>query len=85
MSSMIQSAQQRAALDAESCMPSSSNIATVSAVSADGITLVLPGESTAGSKLYPYNAACTFAAGQRVHIARESGTIIVEYPIGGGK
>ena len=30
-----------------------------------------------------YNAAAAFAAGQRVHITRESGTILVEYPIGG--
>lgn len=60
-----------------------SNLATVAEVFADGVTLILPGESTPGIKRYPFNAACSFQPGQRVHIAREGGTILVEYPIGG--
>lgn len=61
-----------------------SNIAVVDAVYPDGITLILPGSDSAGGKRYPYNAACSFAAGDRVHIVRENGTIIVEYPLKGG-
>ncbi|WP_370754572.1 hypothetical protein [Gemmiger formicilis] len=77
---MIENYQQRKALETTA---KSGNIATVSAIYSDGIALILPGDTTAAEKHYPYNAAITFSAGQRVHIARESGTIIVEYPIGG--
>lgn len=77
---MIENYQQRKALET---MTKSGNIATVSAVYSDGIALILPGDTIPAEKHYPYNAAVTFSAGQRVHIARESGTIIVEYPIGG--
>lgn len=70
------------ALD-ESKKTPTGNLATVAAVYPDGIVLMLAGETEPGSKRYPYNAACSFEVGQRVHIARESGTIIVEYPIGG--
>lgn len=61
--------------------PPGGNIATVAAVYEDGISLILPGTATASAKHYVYNAACSFAPGQRVHIAREGGTILVEYPL----
>ena len=76
---MIQSAQQRAAIEQQAQAGiSAGNIATVASVSTDGLTLILPGESTAGSKKYPYNHSYTFSAGRRVHIAREGGTIIAD-------
>lgn len=78
---MIENYQQRKALEVTA---KSGNIATVSAVYSDGIALILPGDTAASDKHYPFNAAVQFVAGQRVHIARESCTIIVEYPIGGG-
>lgn len=77
---MIKNYQEKKTLEATS---QGGNIATVSAVHNDGIALILPGDTVASDKHYPYNAAVTFLAGQRVHIVRESGTIIVEYPIGG--
>ena len=77
---MIKNYQERKALETTARCGS---IATVAAVYSDGIALILPGDTSAGDKHYPYNAAIAFAAGQRVHIARESGTIIVEYPIAG--
>lgn len=81
---MITSEQQRRQIAAGATSKTvTGNVATVATVAVDGITLVLPGETAAGTKKYPYNAACTFSPGQRVHIAREGGTIIVEYPIGG--
>lgn len=79
---MIENYQQRKALEVTT---KSGNIATVSAVYSDGIALILPGDTAASDKHYPFNAAVQFVAGQRVHIARESGTIIVEYPIGGDR
>lgn len=75
--------QQRAALEAAEAQPRGS-IATVAAVHPDGISLILPGDTAPSEKHYAYNGAVTFAPGQRVHIVRESGTIIVEYPIKGG-
>lgn len=81
---MIQSAQQRAALQQQAQADTASgNIATVASVSSTGVTLILPGDTAAGSKIYPYNHSYVFSAGQRVHIAREGGTIIAEYPLDG--
>lgn len=61
--------------------PVGGNFATVAAVYDDGISLILPGTAAASAKHYVYNASCQFSPGQRVHIARENGTIIVEYPL----
>lgn len=80
---MIENYQQRKALE-HITGSSTGTIAVVGGIYEDGISLVLPGEIIPGGKHYPYNASCTFELGQRVHIARENGTIIVEYPIAGG-
>lgn len=77
---LIKTYQEQKSLEATS---KSGNIATVSSVHSDGIALILPGDTTPSEKHYPYNASASFEPGQRVHIIRESGTIIVEYPIGG--
>lgn len=61
-----------------------SNIATVYSVESGGIRLILAGETEAGPKLYPYNKSASFRAGQRVHLCREGGSVVVEYAIGGG-
>lgn len=53
------------------------SIAIVGAVSTDGLTLILPGQSEATTKKYPYNKSVTFAAGDKVYIAKVSGTYIV--------
>lgn len=79
---MIRNEQERQVLSRKTG-PSTGTIATVAAVYEDGIALILPGETSPGQKHYPYNSACSFSPGQRVHIAREGRTIIVEYPIGG--
>ena len=52
-------------------------IATVGAVSASGITLIFPGQTTASTKKYPYNKSVTFTAGDKVYIAKARGTYIV--------
>lgn len=69
--------------EAQARIKQTANLATVASVYNDGVTLILPGETSPSAKRYPYNRACSFQPGQRVHIVRESGTIIVEYPIGG--
>ena len=77
---LVKNAQEREKLQET---PPIGNIAPVAGVYSDGIALILPGDTEATEKHYPYNASATFAVGQRVHIERDSGTIIVEYPIGG--
>lgn len=58
------------------------NFATVTGVFEDGLTLRLDGEETATQKRYKCNKFCVFAVGDRVRIIKDSGTYVVEYPIG---
>ena len=58
------------------------SIATVDEVSADGITLVFDGSSSSGGKKYRCNSGVRFVNGDRVRIKRDSGSYLVEYPIG---
>lgn len=51
--------------------------ATVGSVEADGVTLVLPGQTAATRKSYPRLASATIAQGDRVLCVRTSGTIVV--------
>lgn len=81
---MITNAQEKIKLESENAAQSTGNVATVAAVSSQGIKLILPGQTTATNKYYPFNSSASFTVGQRCHIAREGNTIIVEYPISGG-
>lgn len=56
--------------------------AIVGAVYSDGISLIFPGQTTASSKHYKCNTAIHFTAGQRVKVIEDSGTWVVEYPVG---
>lgn len=58
------------------------NFATVGEIFSDGLSLIFDGASEPSKKHYKCNSAIRFSAGQRVKIARISGTYIVEYPIG---
>jgi len=58
------------------------NFATIGAVYADGVTLIFDGETAATEKHYKVNASIVFTAGQRVKIFKDSGTYVVEYPVG---
>lgn len=58
------------------------NFATVGAVYSDGISLIFDGQQQATSKHYKCNTSCRFSAGQRVRIIKDSGTYVVEYPVG---
>ena len=57
-------------------------IAKVGVVYSDGLSLILPGETSASQKHYKCNTSIQFHAGDRVKICRDSGTYIVEYVVG---
>lgn len=57
-------------------------LATVGAVHDDGLSLILDGQTEATAKHYKCNTSATFAAGDRVKVARISGSYIVEYVVG---
>ena len=57
-------------------------LATVGAVYEDGLSLILEGQIEATTKHYKCNTSATFAAGDRVKVARISGSYIVEYVVG---
>ena len=57
-------------------------LATVGGVYSDGLTLIFDGQTQSTAKRYKRNTAVTFTPGQRVKVAKISGTYIVEYPVG---
>lgn len=56
--------------------------ATVGAVYADGLSLIFDGEEEPTEKHYLCNTSVYFQAGDRVRLAKDSGTYIVEYVVG---
>ena len=58
------------------------SFATVEAVGAAGVTLILDGAEESGGKSYPCNAALLFRPGDRVKVHRDSGILVVEFPLG---
>lgn len=57
-------------------------LATVTAVSANGLRIKLDGEEEAGEKYYKANAGQRYAVNDRVKVEKNSGTYIVEYVVG---
>ena len=57
-------------------------LATVGAVYEDGLSLILEGQTEATTKHYRCNTSVKFAAGDRVKVARISGSYVVEYVVG---
>lgn len=74
---MIIEYQEQQEIAQESEEVAAHNIATVGEVTADGITLIFPGETEASEKKYAYNKSVTFAAGDKVYIVKISGTYLV--------
>lgn len=56
--------------------------ATVAAIKNTGLTLIFPGQTEASQKTYKCNSAYNFCPGMRVRVKYDSGTYLVEYPIG---
>lgn len=61
---------------------SSYSFATIGSVYEDGISLIFPGSTSPSEKHYKANLYCKFEAGQRVYIAKDSGTYVVLFPVG---
>lgn len=57
-------------------------LGTISAIYGDGVTLVIDGSDSASNKHYKTNTGVKFTVGDRVKIAKSSGSYIVEFPIG---
>ena len=77
--------QEEQELSAEKLEPRENAFATIAGIYEDGVTLIFDGEENASEKHYKVNTSVTFNAGDRVKIAKDSGTYIVEYPIGNPK
>lgn len=58
------------------------SFATVAEIFDDGVTLIFDGMEEATTKHYQTNAFVVFKAGDRVRVIKDSGTYIVEYPVG---
>lgn len=56
--------------------------ATIWGVRNTGLVLIFPGQTEPSSKVYKCNSAYKFCPGMRVRVKYDSGTYIVEYPIG---
>ena len=74
-------------IDEESLLPSEEEqpefaFATVGAVDENGVSLIFDGAGESGGKLYKVNSSVLFRAGDRVAIRRDSGTVVVEFPVG---
>lgn len=62
--------------------PPGQSFATVGTVYEDGIALIFNGAEKESLKHYKCNACARFESGQRVRIIGDSGTYVVEYPVG---
>lgn len=80
MSEILEDFQQEEAIKE----PEAANysFAVVGEVYEDGVSLIFPGSEEASEKHYKANLYCKFKAGQRVYIAKDSGTYIALFPVG---
>ena len=68
--------------EAQLAEPLTRSFATVGAVYDDGLSLIFDGDEEPTAKHYLCNTSVTYHAGDRVKIAEDSGTYIVEYVVG---
>lgn len=59
-----------------------SSFATIADIKADGISLIFDGQDEPSEKHYKCNCFAVFANGDRVKVFKDSGTYVVEYPLG---
>lgn len=62
--------------------PAPQNFATIGEIYDDGVSLIFDGEEEPSEKHYKTNAFVVFQKGDRVRIISDSGTYVVEYPVG---
>lgn len=77
---MIENYQEKESLTPQ--QPATQNFATIGEIYDDGVSLIFDGEENASEKHYKTNAFVVFAPGDRVRIISDSGTYVVEYPVG---
>lgn len=70
------------ALEPEDPSEFDSELATVSEVDGDGISLIFDGEDQSGGKKYKCNIFGRFLPGDRVSLKKQAGSYVVEYAIG---
>lgn len=58
------------------------SFATIAAIYDDGVTLKFDGMDASTEKRYQTNAFIVFKIGDRVRVIKDSGTYVVEYPVG---
>lgn len=80
MSEIVENYQEEQQLEEQKAPEYS--FATIGDVYDDGISLIFPGAEEASEKHYRANLYCKFAKGQRVYLAKDSGTYVVLFPIG---
>ena len=80
MSEILEDFQQEEAIKE----PEAANysFAVIGEVYEDGVSLIFPGSEEPSEKHYKTNLYCKFKAGQRVYIAKDSGTYIALFPVG---
>ena len=62
--------------------PKDASFATIGTIYSDGVTLIFDGQTVESQKRYKVNASAYFSKGDRVRIIKDSGTYVVEYPVG---
>lgn len=80
MSEIVESYQEEQQIE-EPKVPEYS-FATIGGVYDDGLALIFPGAEEESEKHYRANLYCKFATGQRVYLAKDSGTYVVLFPVG---
>lgn len=80
MSEIVENYQEEQQLEEQKAPEYS--FATIGDVYDDGISLIFPGAEEASEKHYRANLYCKFAKGQRVYLAKDSGTYVVLLPVG---
>lgn len=80
MSEILEDFQQEEAIKE----PEAANysFAVIGEVYEDGVSLIFPGSEEPSEKHYKANLYCKFKAGQRVYIAKDSGTYLALFPVG---
>ena len=68
--------------DIQEKQPENASFATISQVFEDGVTLRFGQEDTPSQKRYRVNSFAVFHAGDRVSLAKDSGTYVVLFPVG---
>ena len=77
---MIENYQDEQAL--EPMEPQDATFATIVEIQDEGVRLKFDGNEEPSRKLYLTNAFAVFAEGDRVRVVKDSGTYVVEYPVG---